>query len=68
MGTSCKNKAWDPEPTNADALARLKIVAAQKGANAIDDPTYVTAGTSLSMNCWKAISASANAYQLAGPQ
>ena len=61
-GTSCKNKMWDPDPTNEDALEKLKVVAASQGANRISNVTYTAGGTSVMTNCWAPISASGTAY------
>jgi uncharacterized protein YbjQ (UPF0145 family) len=55
--TSCKNLMWDPAPTEEDALAQLKVKAANLGGNAVANVTYRHDGTSLNTNCWSSITA-----------
>jgi hypothetical protein len=61
--TSCKNKMWSPDPTEADALAQLKVKAAGLGANAIVGISYSPSGTSLVTNCWTSIMATGTAVR-----
>ena len=62
-GTSCKNKLWDPEPTEAKALEQLQLKAVEAGATGLAAVRYETAGTSLATNCWSLITASGVAYR-----
>jgi hypothetical protein len=52
---SCKNKFWDPDPTESDALAQLRQKARAIGANGIKDFYCASQGTSLATNCWSSI-------------
>jgi hypothetical protein len=52
---SCKNKFWDPDPTQSDALAQLRQKASAIGANGIKDLYCSSQGTSLVTNCWSSI-------------
>ena len=53
---SCKNKLWDPDPTQSDALAQMRMTASAIGANGIKD-LYCSSnlGTSVMKNCWSSI-------------
>jgi uncharacterized protein YbjQ (UPF0145 family) len=62
--TSCKNKLWEPEPTEANALAQLRVRAAELGAAALVGVTYTQGGTSLATNCWSIITARGTAIAL----
>jgi hypothetical protein len=61
-GTSCKNKVWDPPPSEENAVALLKRQAAQRGYNAIHSVQIVYDKDAISKNCWAAISATAIAF------
>lgn len=61
--TSCKNKIWDPDPSEANALAQLQIKAAELGAAAVAGVTYTSGGTSLVTNCWAHITATGTAVR-----
>lgn len=62
-GTSCKNKAWDPLPTEAKALEQLQIKAVAMGAAGLSGVQYAKGEFSMATNCWASITASAMAYQ-----
>ena len=62
-GTSCKNKAWDPLPTEAKALEQLQIKAAAMGATGVSAVTYTKGEFSMVTNCWASITASGMAYR-----
>lgn len=65
--TSCKNKAWDPAPTNANAIVQLKAYARERGANAVKNVfCEPPQGTSLGTNCWSSIRCTATAYSVPG--
>jgi uncharacterized protein YbjQ (UPF0145 family) len=56
-GNSCKNMAWDPPPSTNDALLRLRVEAAQRGANTVMDVACNEAGTdAFGTNCWASVS------------
>lgn len=63
--TSCKNKMWDPDPSNADATNQLKIKAARVNANALSN-LYCEApkGVDLAVNCWTHIVCHASAIRI----
>jgi hypothetical protein len=69
MATSCKNKLWEPAPTNDDATNQLRVKASALGADALAN-LYCEApqGTSLVTNCWSSIVCHAAAVKLAGPR
>jgi len=54
-GNSCRNKMWDKAASAEDALLRLRVAAANRGANAAIDVTCDEAGTSLHTNCWSSV-------------
>jgi uncharacterized protein YbjQ (UPF0145 family) len=56
-GNSCKNLMWDPPPSTNDALLRMRIEAAKRGANVVMDVACNQAGTdALGTNCWSSVS------------
>ena len=62
--TSCKNLMWQPEATQGDALAQLKVKAVNLGANAISGVSYSPDGTSLVTNCWSSVTATGTAVKV----
>jgi hypothetical protein len=62
-GTSCKNKAWDPQPSEIKALEQLQIKAVEAGATGLTEVLYVKHEFSMVTNCWATITASAMAYR-----
>ena len=63
--TSCKNKAWDKDPSREDAVSQLRLYAAQRGGNAVGnlicEPPQ---GTSLATNCWSSMVCRGTAIRL----
>lgn len=56
-GNSCKNMMWDPPPSTSDALLRMRIEAAKRGANIVMDVACNDAGTdAFGTNCWASVS------------
>jgi len=54
--TSCKNKIWDKDATAEDATNQLRLMARQRGGNAVGHRTCENQeGTSLAKNCWASI-------------
>lgn len=54
--TSCKNKMWDPTPTQEDAIDQLRVMAARLGGNGLLNVTCeAPSGTSLITNCWSSL-------------
>jgi hypothetical protein len=62
-GYSCKNKAWDADPTEEAATLQLKIAAAQQGATAISAPMCKREGFSVVTNCWQSVTCEADAFR-----
>ncbi|MGZ9098405.1 MAG: heavy metal-binding domain-containing protein [Brevundimonas sp.] len=56
-GHSCKNKAWDPAPSRADADRQLRLQATRLGGNAIVSVRYESRGVTVQPNCWSSITA-----------
>jgi len=63
-GTSCKNKMWDPAPSEENAINLMKRQAAERGYNAIHSMKVGPDGAALMKNCWSAIHASGIAFKL----
>jgi len=62
---SCKHMLYDPPASRGDALAQLRLVALNAGADAIIDLTYDTRGTdAFGTNCWESVQASGVAVKL----
>ena len=64
-GTSCKNKAWDPAPSEANAVNLMKQQAAARGYNAVHSVKVANDPAAITKNCWSALVASGVAYQSA---
>jgi len=62
--TSCKNKLWDPDPSQSNAIDQMKVKAAALGANGIAAITFNDAGTSFMSNCWSSITAQGTAFRV----
>lgn len=67
MGTSCKNKLWDPDPSRENALALMKRQAAERGYNAVHSVKVFSDPTAVAKNCWSALVASGIAYTVIAP-
>lgn len=67
QATSCKHMAWEPSPTNENAITQMKSVARKKGGNAITN-VYCEPplGTTLTPNCWSSIRCTATALLVSG--
>lgn len=61
VGASCKNKFWEPDPTESQAMERLKLAAAEKGATKVAGISVEKKGTDLIYNCWASIVATGTA-------
>lgn len=62
---SCRHMAWDPDASEADAIAQLQIKAARLDANGLanvrcDQPVAAT----LEPNCWKSVVCHGDAVRL----
>lgn len=54
--TSCKNKIWDPEPTQENAVEQLRVKAARIGANTVTNLfCRPEPNVNLGTNCWSAV-------------
>jgi uncharacterized protein YbjQ (UPF0145 family) len=57
QGNSCKHWGWEPPPSTNDALLRLRVEAAKRGADTVMDVTCNEAGTdTFGTNCWASVS------------
>jgi hypothetical protein len=63
-GNSCRNLLWEPAPSEADAVRRLKYAALQSGANGITDLRCESGAFSLATNCWSSITCRAMAIRI----
>ncbi|MBZ0164611.1 MAG: hypothetical protein K8H74_18095 [Notoacmeibacter sp.] len=62
-GTSCKNKFWDPAPSEERAVAMMKQQAAGLGMNAIHSVEIRNEPAAVMINCWSAIVAKGIAFR-----
>lgn len=63
IGTSCKNKVWDPDPSRENAINLMKRQAAQRGYNAVHSVTVTNDPSAVFKNCWSALIASGIAFK-----
>lgn len=56
-GYSCKNKLWDPAPTEENAIAMMKRDAMKRGAAVIYSVSVKKDPASAIVNCWSGIRA-----------
>ncbi|WP_018688716.1 hypothetical protein [Ahrensia kielensis] len=62
-GVSCKNKLYDPAPSEANALNLMKKQAAERGFNAVHSVTVNNLGAAaVAINCWSALEAKGVAF------
>lgn len=61
-GVSCKNKIWEPSPTNEAAIAVLKRETRNAGHNRVYIASVQPDPTALAKNCWAAIIAEGIAF------
>ena len=61
-GISCKNKLWEPAPTEAVAISVLKKQASAAGFNAVYINSVEQDPNAISKNCWSAIIATGVAF------
>lgn len=61
-GISCRNKIWEPAPTNESAIAVMRREAASAGFNSVHLTSVGPASNALMMNCWSAIRATGTAF------
>jgi hypothetical protein len=54
-GVSCKNKLWEPSPTNEAAISVLKRETAKAGYNRVYIKSVKQDPSALAKNCWSAI-------------
>ncbi|MER9443882.1 hypothetical protein NKI79_21345 [Mesorhizobium sp. M0340] len=62
-GTSCKNKLWQPAPSEDNAIALMKQDAKAHGMNIVHSMKVENDGSALLKNCWAAITASGIAFK-----
>ncbi|WP_154664949.1 hypothetical protein [Allorhizobium undicola] len=63
IGTSCRNKMWDPEPSRENALNLMKQQAKARGYNAVHSVQVYNDPAALVKNCWSALIATGIAYK-----
>lgn len=62
--TSCKNKMWDPDASDADAINQLRLFARQHGGDAVGNLVcQAPRGTELVTNCWASITCTGTAIR-----
>lgn len=61
-GVSCKNKIWDPAPSNEVAISVMRREAAKAGFDSVYLQEVAPAADALLMNCWAAIEARGLAF------
>lgn len=64
VGTSCRNKVWDPEPSRDNAINLLKQQAASRGYNAVHSLQVQPDDAAILKNCWSSLVATGVAYRL----
>jgi len=62
--TSCRNKAWDPPATEADAVSQLRFKAFSLNANGLILWGCESYGVELSKNCWSSVTCRATAIRV----
>lgn len=67
-GISCKNKIWDNEASEQNAIAHLKLKTYELGGNGITNLSCTSEGTNLSKNCWSSITCTATAIKIFGDE
>ena len=63
IGSSCRNKMWDPPPSRENAINLMKRQAVSRGYNAVHSVTVVNDPAAIAKNCWSALIASGIAYR-----
>jgi hypothetical protein len=61
-GISCKNRIWDPNPTDEIAIAVLKREVQRAGYNSVYISSVANDEAALGKNCWSAITAQGTAF------
>lgn len=62
-GTSCKNKVWEPAPSEENAIALMKREAEGLSLNAVHSVSVDPDATALLKNCWSAVVAKGIAFK-----
>ncbi len=52
---SCRNKLWDPSPSEADAISQMRFKAFTRHANGLMLWGCESYGTELAKNCWSSV-------------
>jgi len=63
IGTSCKNKVWDADPSRENAVNLMKHQAAARGYNAVHSVQVIDDPAAVFKNCWSALIASGIAFR-----
>ncbi|MFP1634111.1 hypothetical protein ACLB6G_20470 [Zhengella sp. ZM62] len=64
-GTSCTVQAWDPAPTEENAINLMKAQAAEMGFNRVHSVSVKRDPRAFLMNCWRAITATGIGFRAA---
>jgi|SRR5271166_3162261 len=64
---SCKNKLWDPSPSESDAISQLRFKAFTRHATGLLLWGCDSYGTELSKNCWSSVTCRATMIHVATP-
>lgn len=63
VGTSCKNKVWDPDPSKENAINLMKRQAADRGFNAVHSVEVKPDSAAVFKNCWTSLVATGVAFR-----
>lgn len=61
-GIDCKNKVWNPTPTNERAIEVLKAQVKKAGKTQVKVTSVMPVQNPIAMNCWSALEAKGLAY------
>ena len=67
VGTSCKNKVWDPDPSRDNAINLMKRQAGDRGYDAVHSVQVIDDPAAVFKNCWSALIASGIAFKQVVP-
>jgi S1-C subfamily serine protease len=62
---SCSNSGWEPRPSNAEALNKLRFKTAQMGGDGVTQLLCSASTANFQANCWRAITCAGTAIKIA---